>query len=143
MHVKSNETFDINCHCDSIIDFLSNSYFIVQIYHAKSFKMKYIRSLYLNFLLRYLKRHFNVHKTLISIFLQKCFTTFFLQKKTGGTSIYTINELAPLKPSLDVELREKIHWYKSESCCIVSKCTEYIIFQAVRMINHSFICCSM
>ena len=32
----------INCHCDSIIDFLANSYFIVQIYHAQSFKMKYI-----------------------------------------------------------------------------------------------------
>ena len=49
MHVKLNHTFDINCHCDSIIDFLANSYFIVQIYHAKTFKMKYIRSLYLNF----------------------------------------------------------------------------------------------
>ena len=46
-------TFDINCHCDSIIDFFANSYIIVQIYHAKSFKMKYIRSLYLNFLFRY------------------------------------------------------------------------------------------
>ena len=45
----TNHTFDINCHCDFNIDFLANSYFIVQIYHAKSFKMKYIRSLYLNF----------------------------------------------------------------------------------------------
>ena len=53
MRVKSNHTFDINSHCDSIIDFLANSYFIVQIYHAKSFKMKYIMSLYLNFSLRY------------------------------------------------------------------------------------------
>ena len=47
MLVKSNHTFDINCslcqiHCDSIIDFLANFYFIVQIYHAKGFKMKYI-----------------------------------------------------------------------------------------------------
>ena len=53
MHVKSNHTFDINCHCDSIIDFLANSYFIVQIYHEKSFKMKYSMSLYLNFLFEY------------------------------------------------------------------------------------------
>ena len=39
--------------CDSIIDFLANSYFIVQIYHVKSFKMKYSISLYLNFLFEY------------------------------------------------------------------------------------------
>jgi hypothetical protein len=48
MHVKLNHTYYISCHCDSIIDFLANSYFIVQIYHAKSFKMKYIRSVYLD-----------------------------------------------------------------------------------------------
>ena len=57
MQVKSNHTFDKNCHCDSNTDFLANSYFIVQIHHAKSFKMNYIRSLYLNFLLRYSERH--------------------------------------------------------------------------------------
>ena len=49
---KSNQTFDIYCHCPYNVDFLANSYFIVQIYHAKSFKMKYIKSMYLNFLLR-------------------------------------------------------------------------------------------
>ena len=48
-YLKSNQTFYKNCHCDSIIDFMANSFFIVQIYHAKSFKMKYIRSLYLRF----------------------------------------------------------------------------------------------
>ena len=76
MHVKSNQTFDINCHCDSIIDFLANSYFIVQIYHDKSFKMKYIRSPYLNFnffikiFIKTLKSvvRFNVHQTLFDIF---------------------------------------------------------------------------
>ena len=41
IHIKSNQTFDINCHCGSIIDFLANSYFIVQTHYAKSFKMKY------------------------------------------------------------------------------------------------------
>ena len=41
MHVKLNHTFEINCHCDSIIDFFANSYFILQIYHAKRFEMKY------------------------------------------------------------------------------------------------------
>ena len=66
-------TFDINCHCDSIIDFLANSYFIVQIYHAKSFKMKYFRSLYLNFLKIFIKTfksvvRFNVHKTLLMLY---------------------------------------------------------------------------
>ena len=35
------------------LDFLANSYFIVQIYYAKSFKMKYSMSLYLNFSLEY------------------------------------------------------------------------------------------
>ena len=66
---------NIYCHCASIIDFLANSYFIVQIYHAKSFKTKYVRSLYFNFLLRYvfiktLKSvvRFNVLKTLVNKF---------------------------------------------------------------------------
>ena len=45
---------------DSIINFLAKTYFIVQIYHAKSFKMKYIRSPYLNLLLRYSYRHLKV-----------------------------------------------------------------------------------
>ena len=36
-----------------IIDFLANSYLIVQIHHTKSFKMKFSMSLYLNFQLEY------------------------------------------------------------------------------------------
>ena len=36
-----------------IIDFLANAYYIVQIYHAKSFKMKYTMCLYLHFSLEY------------------------------------------------------------------------------------------
>ena len=35
-------TFIVSCDSDVIIDFLANSYFIVQIHHAKSFKIKYI-----------------------------------------------------------------------------------------------------
>ena len=71
MHLKSNHTFDKNCHCDSIKGFLANSYFILQIYHAKSFKMKYIRSLSLNFFIKiFIKTlksvvRFKMHKTLI------------------------------------------------------------------------------
>ena len=59
MHVESR--FDINCHCDSIIDFLANSYLIVQIYHAKSFK-----KLFIKVVIKKLKSvvRFNVHKTL-------------------------------------------------------------------------------
>ena len=38
---------------DSIINFLANSYFIVQIHHAKSLKMKNNMSLYLIFWLEY------------------------------------------------------------------------------------------
>ena len=41
------------CYCGCIIDFLRNYFFILQICHAKSFKMIYIRSLYLNSSLRY------------------------------------------------------------------------------------------
>ena len=69
MQAISNQIFTVIVSCDSIIDFFSNSYFIVQIYHAKIFKMKNIRSLYLNFiLLKTLKSvvQFNVHKTLVS-----------------------------------------------------------------------------
>ena len=44
MHIKPNDTFDINCHWDSITDVLANSYFIVQIYHAKSFKKTLVQT---------------------------------------------------------------------------------------------------
>ena len=53
MQAISYQTYTIIVSCDSIIDFLANSYFIVEIYHAKSFKMKYCMSLYLNFSLDY------------------------------------------------------------------------------------------
>ena len=36
----------IKCHCDFIIVFWANSYFIFQMHHAKIFKMRYIKSLY-------------------------------------------------------------------------------------------------
>ena len=36
----------IKCHCDFIIVFWANSYFIFQMHHAKIFKMRYSRSLY-------------------------------------------------------------------------------------------------
>ena len=64
MQAISNQIFTVIVSCDSIIDFFSNSYFIVQIYHAKSFKKKHIRPLYLNFLLRTVVRgNFNIHGT--------------------------------------------------------------------------------
>ena len=50
---KSLKTEPINKITNEQKDFLANSYFIVQINPAKSFKMKCIRSLYFNFLLRY------------------------------------------------------------------------------------------
>ena len=42
--VTPNFVVNIFCHCDSIIDFLANCYFILQIYHDKSFKMRYFMS---------------------------------------------------------------------------------------------------
>ena len=39
--------------CGFIKNFLPNSYFILQIYHVKSFKMMHVTSLYFNFSLRY------------------------------------------------------------------------------------------
>ena len=41
MQAISYQTYIIIVSCDSIIDFLANSYFIVEIHHAKSFKIKY------------------------------------------------------------------------------------------------------
>ena len=43
--------FDI---CGFIKNFLPNSYFILQIYHAKSFRMRHVTSLYFNFSVIYL-----------------------------------------------------------------------------------------
>ena len=40
MQAISYQTFTFIVSCDSIIDFLANSYFIVQIHHAKSFKIR-------------------------------------------------------------------------------------------------------
>ena len=37
---------ETKCNCDFIIEFLANSYFIMQMHHDKSFKMRYIKSLY-------------------------------------------------------------------------------------------------
>ena len=51
---------DLFYYCGSIIDFLRNSYFILQIYHAKSFKMRYVKTLYLTFLLRNSQRPLNI-----------------------------------------------------------------------------------
>ena len=53
MQAISYQTYTIIVSCDSIIDFLANSYFIVEIHHAKSFEMKYCMSLYLNLSLEY------------------------------------------------------------------------------------------
>ena len=39
--------------CGFIKNFLPNSYLILQIYHAKSFKMRHVTSLYFNFSVRY------------------------------------------------------------------------------------------
>jgi hypothetical protein len=60
MQAISYQTFTIIYYCASILDFLTNSYFIVQIYYGKSFKMKYIMSLYLNFSLEYSLKCLNV-----------------------------------------------------------------------------------
>ena len=51
--VQVNFVVNIFWYCGSIIDFLRNPYFILQICHDESFKMRYIRSLYLNFSLKY------------------------------------------------------------------------------------------
>jgi hypothetical protein len=53
MQAISYQIFTFIVSCDSIKDFLANSYFIVQIYHAKSFEIKYSMYLYLNFSLEY------------------------------------------------------------------------------------------
>ena len=39
--------------CGFIEDFLSNSYFVLQIYHVKSFNMMHVTSMYFDFSLRY------------------------------------------------------------------------------------------
>ena len=49
----SYQTFTFIVTCDSVIDFLANSYFIVQSHHDKSFKIKYGMFICLNFLLEY------------------------------------------------------------------------------------------
>jgi hypothetical protein len=54
MQAISYQTPNMYCYSASIKDFLANSYNIEQIYRAKSFKMKYTMSLYLNFSLEYL-----------------------------------------------------------------------------------------
>ncbi len=41
MQAISYQTFTYIVSCDSIMFFLANYYFILQIHHAKSFKMKY------------------------------------------------------------------------------------------------------
>ena len=43
----------INCLCDFIMTFLANPHFILQISHAKTFKMKYIRCPYNNSIQKY------------------------------------------------------------------------------------------
>ena len=40
MYVKSNHTFDINCHCDSIIDFLANYFVEILIFPMKKYHLK-------------------------------------------------------------------------------------------------------
>ena len=40
MQAFSYQTYSFIVSCESIVDFLSNSFFIVQIHHAKSSKMK-------------------------------------------------------------------------------------------------------
>ena len=59
MQAISYQTPNIYCYSASIIDFLANFYYIVQIYHAKSFKMKYTMSLYLIFTLEYSLKSLN------------------------------------------------------------------------------------
>ena len=44
---------NVFCYCASIVDFLANFYFVLQILHVKRFKIRYIISLYFSFLLRY------------------------------------------------------------------------------------------
>jgi hypothetical protein len=51
--MQAYQTYFFIVSCDSITDFLSNSFFIVQIHYAKSFKMKYSMSLYLIVSLEY------------------------------------------------------------------------------------------
>ena len=37
---------ETKCNCDLIIGFMANTYFILQMHHAKSFKMRCIKSVY-------------------------------------------------------------------------------------------------
>ena len=96
MQAISYQTFTFMVSCDSIIDFLANVYFIVQIYHAKSFKMKCIRSLYLNFLLKiFIKTlksvvQFNMHKMLLK-------PSFWLETPSPNSAIYIhLNHISQL-----------------------------------------------
>ena len=107
MHFKSNQPFDINCQCDSIIDFLANSYFTVQIYHAKSFKMKYIRSgavsqFLIKIFIKTLKSmvRFNVHKTLAIYMIKwKIFKLFYLPVYKGSLGKHQIKLFIQSRPS--------------------------------------------
>ena len=58
IHKNSNHTLYVNCNCDCIMAFLANSTFILQISHAKTFKMRYIRCRNNNLIRRYSQLHF-------------------------------------------------------------------------------------
>ena len=58
IHKNSNHTLYVNCNCDCIMAFLANSTFILQISHAKTFKMRYTRCWNNNFIWRYSQFHF-------------------------------------------------------------------------------------
>ena len=58
IHKNSNHILYVNCNCDCIMAFLANSTFILQISHAKTFKMRYTRCRNSNLIRRYSQFHF-------------------------------------------------------------------------------------
>jgi hypothetical protein len=58
-----------HCHCDSIMNFLANSYFIFQISCAKTFKIRYTRCQHNNLIKRY---SYNYWKIMFHRFISFC-----------------------------------------------------------------------
>ena len=74
MQAISYQTFTFIMSCDSIMNFLANSYFIEQIHHAKSFKTKYnlsISHFFIEIFTKMLKRlvRNSLHQTLLYMYV--------------------------------------------------------------------------
>ena len=74
--------------CGFIKDFLPNSYFILQICHVKSFKMRHVMALYFNFSVRYSWKCFK--KVLQLRLLSNYYPDYFLSFVTLSRIFYQI-----------------------------------------------------